>query len=44
MTTRNSTPGGESAIDRIVLVFAIVFLIPCMLAFFRAIELGYFRR
>ncbi len=44
MTTRNSTPGGEPVLDRIVLVFAVVFLIPCMLAFFRAIELGYFHR
>ncbi len=44
MTTRGTTPGGEPAIDRIVLVFAVVFLIPCMLAFFRALELGLFRR
>ncbi len=41
MTVRGDT-GEDTWWDKAVLVFAIIFLVPVLFCFFRAVELGYF--
>ncbi len=44
MTTHGTTPQAETWLDKAVLAIAVVFLIPALMAFFRAVELGYFHK